>query len=216
LFAPPEATEKSGADGDQDDDKIDLPVSRQPVQVLARLDSEGKLVVKTAIKTIRRVGAADGSPNLPSADSAAPEAGAAKEVDGDVVRSKAVTTLRSQTYDLDDVQVLDTMGAKVNRQELAKLLKEQRVAMAVFAGEPVDPLHLRVLKDGTLILVLPGSKASGDTTNPDLAPPGAFHQRPVPGPPADVLLPGVLPPQPMPGGPSPNPDRVPDVIPPAP
>jgi hypothetical protein len=206
LIQPAKGKEKSDADAE---DKTNLPKGHAPVQVLASLDNDGKLVVKTAIRTFRGIG----SPG-PSSDSAAPGVGGAEGVGGGPAPAKSVTTLRSQTYDLDDVQVLDTMGMKVDKKELAKLLKEEKVAMATYGSEPVDPLHLRVLKDGTLTFVLPGSK--GGETNPDIAPAGANVPRPAQGPPADVLPPGALILHPMPGVPGINPDVLPGAIPPGP
>jgi hypothetical protein len=58
-------------------------------------------------------------------------------------------------------------------------LKEETVAMAVFGGQPPDPLHLRVLKAGTLTFVLPAPQ-SGRKDNPDIAPPGVSVPRPAP------------------------------------
>jgi hypothetical protein len=66
--------------------------------------------------------------------------------------------LRPQTYDLNDVTVLDTKGRKLDKKTVAKLLKKETVAMASMWGQQVDPLHLRVLKDGILVFVLPPPK----------------------------------------------------------
>ena len=79
-----------------------------------------------------------------------------------------VTTLRAQTYALDDVRALDTEGKAVDKKALAKLLKKETVAMAVFGGQPPDPLHLRLLKAGTLTFVLPAPQGFG----PGMMPPG--------------------------------------------
>jgi hypothetical protein len=92
-----------------------------------------------------------------------------------------VFVLQTQTYDLDDVQVLDTKGKQVDKKELAKLLKEEKVAMASLYGQPVDPLHLRVLKDDILTFVLPAPKPRfGVPGQPGLVPPG-FAPPNVPG-----------------------------------
>jgi hypothetical protein len=109
-----------------------------------------------------------------------------------------VTTIQSQTYDLDDVEILDTKGKKVDKKELPKLLKEETVAMASLYGQPVDPLHLRVLKDGILTFVLPQPKGVGPGL-PGVAPPG------FPGGRGGALPPpaNIVPPAPggFPGGP---------------
>jgi hypothetical protein len=92
-----------------------------------------------------------------------------------------VATLQTQTYSLDDVQVLDTKGQKVDTKDLAKMLKEETVAMASMYGQPVDPLHLRVLKEGTLTFVLPAPK--GIRGGPGFSPGGPPVPLPAPLPP---------------------------------
>jgi hypothetical protein len=72
---------------------------------------------------------------------------------------KTTTKLQAQTYDLEDVTILDTKGKEIDRRSIPKLLKEETVVMASLSGQPVDPLHFRVLKEGTLTLVLPAPKA---------------------------------------------------------
>jgi hypothetical protein len=94
--------------------------------------------------------------------------------------------LRSQTYDLDDVTVLDTRGRKLDKKAVVKLLKKETVALASMWGQQVDPLHLRVLKDGILVFVLPPPK--GVPGLPGL-PPGVGVPVPLPAPAA--LPPGT-------------------------
>ncbi len=171
---------KPATDDPKDDEKINLPKGPTPVQVLARLDVDGKLVVKTAVPTLKRVGAAQPLPGEPSED-AVPGGGAG----GTTARSRVVTTLRAQTYDLDDVQALDTERKSVDKNALAKLLKKETVAMAVFGGQAPDPLHPRVLKVGTLTFVLPAPNV-GTNGSADVPPPGESVPRPGPGIPADV------------------------------
>ena len=132
------------------------------------LDKDGKLVVKHALTGFRAFGGAGRAG--PGALPPAPPGGA---VPGPAVRPQPggggaivgpanvqmVTTIQTQTVSLDDVQILDTKGNKVDKKELPKLLKEETVAMASLYGQAVDPLHLRVLKDGTLTFVLPAPKA---------------------------------------------------------
>jgi hypothetical protein len=38
--------------------------------------------------------------------------------------------------------------------------------MASLNGEPVDPLHLRVLKEGTLVFALPAPRNGGNNAGP--------------------------------------------------
>jgi hypothetical protein len=165
-------------------DNINLPKGPAPTQVLASIGKDGKLVIKTATMVFRggvpRPGPLPGAnppapPGAPPAGAgapgviggAAPPAGAAPAiVVGQAGAAPAVAVapaqmgweLRSQTYDLDDVTVLDTRGRKLNKKTVAKLLKKETVALASLWGQEVDPLHLRVLKDGVLVFVLPPPK----------------------------------------------------------
>jgi hypothetical protein len=66
------------------------------------------------------------------------------------------------------VKVFDTKGKQIDNKNLAKLVKEETVAMAT-VGQMVDPLHLRVLKDGVLTFVLPAPQGIG---GPGKLPPG--------------------------------------------
>src|SRR5205085_6280882 len=87
----------------------------------------------------------------------------------------------STTYDIDDVKVLDTKGKEIDKKDLPKLLKEESVAMASPWGQTVDPLHLRVLKDGALMFVLPAPK--GMPGVPGGVAPGGPNILPFPVPP---------------------------------
>jgi RNA polymerase sigma factor (sigma-70 family) len=195
VGAPAKEDSKDGKD-DKDDEKINLPKGPGPVQVLASMDKDGKLVIKTAV-TFYRIpagppgGAVPPAPILPAPPAGGgpgpavvpvppPAGGAGGGAAGApvVARVEPVTKLQSQTYDLDDVQVLDTKDKKIDNKELAKLLKEETVAMASLYGQSVDPLHLRVLKEGTLTFVLPMPKfkpgvPGGVVPLPAPAPPGA-------------------------------------------
>jgi hypothetical protein len=96
------------------------------------------------------------------------------------------TKIHVQTFDLDDVEVLDTKGKKLDKQAVTQLLKGETVALASW-GQPLDPLHLRVIKDGTLTFVLPAQGFPGMV-------PGGFPGGPGAGPAIGVTppaLPGV-------------------------
>jgi RNA polymerase sigma factor (sigma-70 family) len=149
-------------------EKVNLPTGPAPEQVLASIDKDGKLVIKRALVQIRAVpvppGGGPGPRPLP-ADPAAPPGGPVAPPVGPggtapaIGKVEKVTMIQTQTFDLSDVEVLDTKGKKVDAKDVAKQLKEEAVAMASLYGQPVDPLHLRVLKDGTLTFVLPAPKA---------------------------------------------------------
>jgi RNA polymerase sigma factor (sigma-70 family) len=75
--------------------------------------------------------------------------------------------------DPEQVRVYTTKGKPVDTEDLPGLLKAETLALLVVDG-PLDALHLRLVKDGTLIFVLPAALA---------APPAAGPERPVPPPP---------------------------------
>jgi RNA polymerase sigma factor (sigma-70 family) len=172
--------------------KINLPVGPAPVQVLASIGQDGKLVIKTAMLWAVGVPApvplpapaplpAPGPlPALPAnpappaqplpAIPGAPAPGGAPNVPGLPLGvapgAPAVAPggmpaweLRSQTYNLDDVEVLDTRGKRLDKTTVRKRLRTETVALASMWGQKVDPLHLRVLRDGMLVFVLPAPRA---------------------------------------------------------
>ncbi len=194
-------------------EKINLPSGPTPVQVLASIDQEGKLVIKRALTAGRPVNGPGVGPGGPPAAPPAPGggvpglpggpggvggpggggrglggAGAAPAAAGPMF-----VRIQTQIYDLDSVEVFDTNATKLDRKELQQRLKGETVALATWVS-PLDPLHLRVVKDGTLIFVLP------NLGGPGALPPGAPRQTgPGGGAPG-----GAIPPPPAqlePGGP---------------
>jgi RNA polymerase sigma factor (sigma-70 family) len=161
--AAPAKEDKKPEGDDAVDEKINLPKGPGPIQVLATLDKDGKLVVKSAITTVqgfavgvgRFGGAPVAKPILPAPVAPGAGGGGIAPVAGKVT---AATKLQEETYDLEDVQILDTKGKEIDRRTIPKLLKEETVVMASLWGQPIDPLHLRVLKEGTLTIVLPAPK----------------------------------------------------------
>jgi RNA polymerase sigma factor (sigma-70 family) len=147
------------AKDDAEDDDIDLPAGAPLTQVRVRLDKNGKLVVKTAMRN-----GFQGKYSVRNGDS-----GAAAAPD--------VTTIQIQRFDLADVKVVDAKGKKIEESDLARLLKKETFAMASLHGEPVDPLHLRVLKEGTLVFALPAPKPVGGG---NMIGPGGGNHRFVP------------------------------------
>jgi hypothetical protein len=180
-------------DSSKDEDKINLPAGQPPVQVLASLDKDGKLVIKTLIYKVVLPpgGGPGGGPGILPPNPAPPvPPGPGGPAVGGPVRGgppQLVPTLQATTYDLDDVKVLDTAGKEVDKKDVAKLLKDEVVAMAFRFGQTPDPLHLRVLKDGTLTFVLPIQKnvpGLGGPGGPGILPvPPIAPLPPIPAPP---------------------------------
>ena len=165
-------------------DKLTLPTGPPPIQVLASIGKDRKLVIKTAVfpafpsvPMAPPGGAVPPVPAVPPANFAPPGAGAGASGQlGWALRDVKGTI--SQTYDLDEVQILDTRGRKLDKKTVVKRLKQETVAVASLWGPKVDPLHLRVLKDGILVFVLPVPK--GIPGVPGIALPGRVVPLPAP------------------------------------
>jgi RNA polymerase sigma factor (sigma-70 family) len=159
----PAAEVKEGGDASKDgkdEKKVRLPKGPAPAQVLVSLDKDGKLMVKAdqivALKVSPPLRAAQAAVPIPRGPQPGPHV-AIKVID----RGLGQMAFRPRqgpfelSYDLKEVQVFDTKGKEVGKKELAKLLKEETVAVASFGDQLPDPLHLRILKEGTLIFLLP-------------------------------------------------------------
>jgi hypothetical protein len=124
-------------------DRVELPTTPPPVQVLAGMDKDGHVVLVgsvTEYKTFPRQ----------------------REVAGKVVTENVtvpVVSYRTQLLATKDVQVFDTANKPVDAKKLPDLLKQRVPALVSADGKQVDPLHLRILKEGTLIFVVPGWQA---------------------------------------------------------
>jgi hypothetical protein len=105
-------------------------------QVVAGVDEKGKVKIrmKEAVYVAQQAVTADGQ---------------------NVTFYVAELRLTTKRYDLDEVQAFDTEGRRVKAGALSKLLAKEVPALVAAGRHQVDPLHLRLIKPGTLILVLP-------------------------------------------------------------
>jgi hypothetical protein len=134
-------------------DVVPLPTTSPPVQCLVSLEGEGRIVLVNSVIEYRKETLT-------------------REVGGKLVSENVlvpVVTFRTQKYALKDVQVFDTQGKPVDEKKLPELLRERTPALVSADGKKVDPLHLRIVKDGTLVLVVPGwqSRPVRDTLPPE-------------------------------------------------
>jgi RNA polymerase sigma factor (sigma-70 family) len=132
--------------------KIKLPVTPAPVQVLASIDKDQKLVIKTNVQSPGEGKVAFGRVQVGGAIPAG------SQVQVKMLHPVIIGEMRTQTYDLDKVEVTDTLGKKLDPKELMRRLKKETLALASLNGEAVDPQHLRLIKEGTMIFVLPAPK----------------------------------------------------------
>ena len=62
---------------------------------------------------------------------------------------------RATAYRQADVEVYDIQRRKLDKKDLPKWLKEEIAALVVVGTPEIDGIHLRLIKEGTLIFVLP-------------------------------------------------------------
>src|SRR5205807_1033519 len=74
-------------------------------------------------------------------------------------RFAAGNTLKTYALPRDQARIYDTQGHVVEAGMLPTLFRKERVALVVFGVDQPDPLHLRLFRDGTLVLVLPSPHA---------------------------------------------------------
>lgn len=166
---------------------LDLPAGSPPTQVLASL-ADGKLVIKMKVPVVRAVpGGVNGFPVPVAPGGGAGGGGAPGGAPGNLVWE-----VRPMTFDLEDVEVLDTQAKKLAPKDVMMMLKTETLALAAFSFQPVDPLHLRLFKPGTMTFVLPMPRVAPG--GPGVVPP------PIVVPPA--IVPPAVPPRvlPAPGG----------------
>ncbi len=80
-------------------------------------------------------------------------------------------TWLSVNYAIEEVKTYDTRGKEVERKKLPGLLKGETLVLVSATGQPVDPLYLRLVKEGTLVIVLPVPIVPPPPAPPPLAPP---------------------------------------------
>lgn len=73
-------------------------------------------------------------------------------------------TLRTDRYERSEIEVYDTHRRKLDTRDLPKWLKEEIPALLVVGGREIDPLHLRLIKEGTLIFAVPPTNAPAPAT----------------------------------------------------
>ncbi len=138
------------------EEKLSLPKSSTPTPVVASMDKDGRVVLRMQVPEYR-------SNSAIKVDPGANDAGGAYEM-----------VWREQTYRLDikEVKVYDTAGKEIDAKAVRHLLSKETLALYTY-GEKVDSLHLRTVKDGTLIFVYLPPKLG--------KPPEADGNAPVPG-----------------------------------
>jgi len=113
-----------------------LPSGPAPEQALVALDADGRLTISRTVTVF-----------VPRTTMTSR---------GEAITSyAAVASTAAERYDLEDVRVYDTRGQEVTMKDLRGLLKGETLVLLAVDGRPVDPLHLRLTREGTLVFVLP-------------------------------------------------------------
>jgi hypothetical protein len=145
-----------------------LPATAPPEQALAKLDADGRLRVWRSIAVYEPVTVL---------------------LEGQATTSYAMRkTLGQSRYPLDVVRAFDTQGKEVDRKELARKLEHETLVLVCPGRAPPEMLHLRLVKEGTLVLALPNLAVAAPPTiaAPAIpaAPPAATPRKPEPTMPA--------------------------------
>jgi hypothetical protein len=122
------------------EEKPRLPDGPAPFQALARVD-RGLIVVRTKVRATSPIIGIHGS-----------------RWSGKVVGYEICSPTRTRSYKIKKVRIYDTEGRKVKPKALPKLLRKTTPVLVSTDGKKVDPLHLRLVREGTLILILPQPK----------------------------------------------------------
>jgi hypothetical protein len=133
-----------------------LPTGPAPTQALVALGPAGRLTVWKATTAYRATSAPGGAKGI--------------------VYEPTLAVLE-EDYDLKGVKVYDTRGEAVDLKRLPALLKGETPALVSADGRPVDPLHLRLVKEGTLVFVLPLLPAQAGTPPPAVPADGVRESR---------------------------------------
>jgi RNA polymerase sigma factor (sigma-70 family) len=123
----------------QPKDRVNLPRGPAPVQALVKLSDDKKFISVQTLRSWYEPVTIDVE---------------GKKTTTYLLKDKATTT----NYNHDAVQAYDVQGkmiVKLDMTKLSKLLKEETIALVLHSGGvPIDPLHLRLLKEGTLLFVV--------------------------------------------------------------
>ena len=109
-----------------------------------------------------------------------------------------------RVFDTDKLLILDMQDKPSDISELPAKLKKETLVLVSADGEKVDPLHLRLYKQGTLLFIIPPPQPAFEPPQPGMAPPTIIEGHPSPttdrpappplyqSPPAHRALPGSV------------------------
>ena len=130
------------------EDKPRLPVGPSPIQVIAQMGD------KTSVTLV-----------IPYTEVTA------EEFKDGTVRITQAPREETRTVPLKEVKVYGTDRKEVDEGLLSRLLRQRVPALCSTDGKQVDPLHLRLVKEGTLIFVGPVPKGLAVKSVPEVVVP---------------------------------------------
>jgi hypothetical protein len=153
----------------EDEKKLSLPQGPQPLQVVARMDRDGNVLVRQIVPVYRQEVREK-----------------VEQKDGRAVKVAYTVTVMTQTevqHKLagHSVQAFGTDGKKIERKALERLLKNEAIVLLSMDGKKVDPFYLRLVKEGTVVLVGPQAKLV-PAPKGELLPPPQPDVKPLPKP----------------------------------
>ncbi|HTU17765.1 MAG TPA: sigma-70 family RNA polymerase sigma factor [Gemmataceae bacterium] len=158
--------------------KEHLPAGPPPVQALVILDEDDRLSVSRKLTYVQ-----------PVSEVVTLKNGQKRQITYYEEKREDFATI----YDFRMVRVQDTKGHEVDKKKLRKQLKGERLALVSANGRSVDPQHLRLFKEDTLIFVLPSQAAKAIPGKDPIAPPPPHGATPLVVP----AFPPVAPPPPV-------------------
>jgi RNA polymerase sigma factor (sigma-70 family) len=154
-----------------------LPAGPAPNPVLVLLSEEGRLTVFQKVVYYQPV-----TSYVSSKDGVATP----------VTSYRRTDYYHASAYNSAGIRVHDAKGREIDAKELRQRLKKETIALASADGQPVDPLHLRLYKEDTLVFVLPQGSPAVPGAAPIAPPPAPAAAPPaVPTAPVPVPLPPV-------------------------
>lgn len=135
-----------------------LPTTKPPDHGLAIVNKQGNIEVEFAVfkavpYTLTRKRVVEG-----------------KEQHYQVTAYKWVSEMVKSLLDPQELQAFDSTGSKLDSSRLRQLLRK-KTPVFLAHGDKVDPFYLRMMKEGSLILLMPGEEGPPFVPGEEIAPP---------------------------------------------
>jgi hypothetical protein len=133
---PLKTPEKVPAKGVEDDD---VPYPSFPNQAVVRLEENGKIMIRQRASAMT----------------------AKLSADKQYTRYERQITVVGHAYDASDVSVFDMKGNRISEKDWKSKLKSDKLVLVSFDGKLPLPREMQLVKDDTLLFVIPHSFSAG-------------------------------------------------------